>query len=215
MQLELERRYCAQHHLKTAQRAADQPLTFEGYAAVFNTLSVSMWGFREKIAPGAFAASLGDDVRALWDHQTGMVMGRTKSGTLRLEEDGTGLQFENQPPLSAAHQIESVQRGDVDQMSFGFRVLEDTWDMDSEEQIVRTLLKVKLYEVSYVTFPAYTATSAQQRSDGRQIDALYGVIPTIPKEFRRAPDSHKPTADAGAQVRRLLQQRRLRLLEVE
>jgi len=213
--MDLERRYCAQHHLKTARRNADQPLTFEGYAAVFNTLSVSMWGFREKIAPGAFAASLGDDVRALWDHQTGLVMGRTKSGTLRLAEDGTGLHFENEPPLSAAHQIESVQRGDVDQMSFGFRVLEDTWDMDGEEQIVRTLLKVKLYEVSYVTFPAYTATSAQQRSDGRQIDALYGVIPTIPQEFRRAPDSHNPTADAAAQVRRLLQQRRLRLVEVE
>lgn len=215
MDNELERRYCAQHNLQIERRAEGSGPTFGGYAAVFNSLSVEIYGFREKIAPGAFTASLGDDVRALWDHNTGFVMGRTKSGTLRLAEDATGLHFENEPPLSAAHQIESVQRGDVDQMSFGFRTLEDTWDIDEVGTIIRTLLKVKLYEVSYVTFPAYPATSVQARS-GRTVDPAYGLLPIIPQEFRRAPDSHiNPHAAAAARARLMQMHRQLRVLELE
>lgn len=211
---ELERRYCVQHQLQVERRAEGAAPLFLGYAAVFNTLSVELWGFREKIAPGAFTASLGDDVRALWDHQTGLVMGRTKSQTLRLAEDATGLRFENEPPVAATHQIESVQRGDVDQMSFGFRTLEDTWDIDENDQVIRTLLKVKLYEVSYVTFPAYPATNVQARSDGQRIDGAWGPIPVIPEKFRRAPDSNS-SAEAMARARFLPRRRRLQLLTVE
>lgn len=208
----IERRYCLQHNLRIENRAEGAPL-FQGYAAVFNTLSVELWGFREKIAPGAFTNSLGDDVRALWDHQTGVVMGRTKSGTLRLAEDATGLRFENDPPLAATREIESVQRGDVDQMSFGFRTLEDTWDIDENDQVIRTLLKVKLYEVSYVTFPAYPATSVQARSGQRVFDPAYGLVPVIPDEFRRASDSHKQSLEHEARARFLHRQRMLRILE--
>lgn len=211
----IERRYLLQHDLKVEKRAEGDPPLFLGHAAVFNTLSVMMWGFREKIAPGAFAGSLGDDVRALWDHQTGMVMGRTKSGTLRLAEDMVGLRFENDPPLSATREIESVQRGDVDQMSFGFSTLEDTWDIDENDQVIRTLLKVKLYEVSYVTFPAYPATSVGVRGDQRAFDPALGAIPMIPEEFRRASDSYKQQAEMEARARYLDRQRRLHLLGME
>lgn len=209
----IERRYCLQHNLHITKRAEGDAPLFMGYAAVFNALSVELWGFREKIAPGAFTNSLGDDVRALWDHQTGVVMGRTKSGTLRLAEDATGLKFENDPPMTAAREIESIQRGDVDQMSFGFRTLEDTWDIDENDQVIRTLLKVKLYEVSYVTFPAYPATSVQARS-GRTVDPAYGLLPIIPQEFRRASDSYKSQqVDSEARARFLHRQRQLRVLE--
>lgn len=210
----IERRYCLQHNLHITKRAEGDAPLFMGYAAVFNTLSVELYGFREKIAPGAFTNSLGDDVRALWDHSTAMVMGRTKSGTLRLAEDATGLRFENDPPMSATREIESIQRGDVDQMSFGFRTLEDTWDIDETDQVIRTLLKVKLYEVSYVTFPAYPATTVQARSGQKVFDPAYGMIPIIPQEFRRAPDSYKSKpVDSEARARFLHRQRQLRVLE--
>lgn len=209
--MELERRFCNQHGLNLATRAEDAPPLISGYAAIFDTLSVQLWGFREKIAPGAFTGSLGDDIRALWNHDTSVVMGRTKSGTLRLAEDATGLRIENEPPSAASHQVESIDRGDVDQMSFGFRTLEDAWDEDDEGQLVRTLLKVKLYEVSFVTFPAYPATSVQLRSDGPTVDRAYGTIPQIPEELRRASDS--PIADAAAK-RALVHSHRHRRLQI-
>lgn len=135
-----------------------------GYAAVFNSLSVEMWGFREKIAPGAFAKTIKEsDVRALWNHDTGMVLGRSKAGTLTLAEDATGLAVEIMPP--DCPMLESMRRGDVDQMSFGFEAIRDMWEEDRANDIVtRTLLEVRLFEVSVVTFPAYEATSAQVAS---------------------------------------------------
>lgn len=147
-----------------AAKDAESPGTIVGYAAVFNMLSVVLWGFREKIAPGAFGASLADDVRALWNHDTNHVLGRTTAGTLRLAEDAHGLKVEIDPPSSAAGWVESIRRGDVSQMSFGFRVLEDTWDEDEEGQEIRTLIKVKLYEVSPVAFPAYPDTEVGVRA---------------------------------------------------
>lgn len=210
--MEMERRFCEQHGLHVEQRAEGGALLV-GYAAVFESLSVELWGFREKIAPGAFTASLGDDVRALWNHDTGIVLGRAKNGTLRLAEDKTGLRVEIEPPASAANYVESIQRGDVDQMSFGFRTLEDTWDEDGEGQLVRTLLKVKLYEVSPVSFPAYSATSVGVRAstgsaNGVELDAVFGWVPTIPPEFRRElrkTDHWRPMQQRWAERKRRLQ----------
>lgn len=190
--MEMERRFCERMGLVVERRAAgeaQQPV-ISGYAAVFNSLSVVMWGWREQIAPGAFANSMGDDIRALWNHDTGDVLGRTKAGTLTLAEDNTGLRCEILPPASAAAYVESIQRGDVDQMSFGFQALDETWDLDAEGMLIRTLTKVKLYEVSPVTFAAYPATSVGVRSaDGggrSEVDPVFGVIPNVPVEFRRA-----------------------------
>ena len=101
---------------------------------------------------------------ALWNHDTNHVLGRTTAGALRLDEDGHGLKVEIDPPGSAAGFVESIERGDVSQMSFGFKVLEDRWDEDEEGQDIRTLLRVKLYEVSPVAFPAYPDTEVGVRA---------------------------------------------------
>ncbi|MBX3014847.1 MAG: HK97 family phage prohead protease [Caldilineaceae bacterium] len=208
--MELERRFCDRHGLGVTRRAVGEQevRSLTGYAAVFDTLSVELWGFRERIAKGAFLATLGDDVRALWNHDTNHVLGRTTNATLRLAEDDIGLRVEIDPPSSpmADSFMASVERGDVNQMSFAFRTLEDTWDEDAEGQLIRTLTKVKLYEVSPVTFPAYPATSISARKD-----ELYGIIPEIPKELRRAPDS--ANGDAAARACFAMRRRRLLLLQ--
>lgn len=145
--------------------AGDSPV-IEGYAAVFNELSLDLGGFRERIAPGAFARSLGDgaDVRALWDHDPKYVLGRNRAGTLALGEDERGLSVAIRPPGTgwAMDLVESMRRGDVDQMSFGFYVREDEW-RDEDGVLVRVLRDVDLFDVSVVTFPAYVQTSAEAR----------------------------------------------------
>ena len=220
----MERRILAVADLKLAVRAAGEgkSRTVRGYAAVFNTLSVSMWGFRKKIAPGAFADSLAneDDVRALWNHDTNWPIGRKKAGTLRLAEDETGLAVEIDLPASQAGDnfLAMIERGDVDQMSFGFRTVEDRWDIDAEEQVIRTLQQVKLYEVSPVTFPAYPDTSIgmRERPDaglaGVRFDPVFGEIPVIPLALQQELQGGAAEAEA-AQVRRVRRLRELDLLE--
>lgn len=181
--IKLERRFFNLTNIEL-RAGEDGQRTIAGYAAVFNSLSEMLWGFREKIAPGAFSDVLDGDVRALWNHDTNIVLGRTRAGTLRLKEDNTGLAVEIDAPASAVAQIEALERGDVDQMSFGFNVLPggDEWEEEEDGLVVRTIRKVsRLYEVSPVTFPAYPATSVGVRND-----EVYGVIPEIPAELRRA-----------------------------
>ena len=99
--------------------------TIEGHAAVFDSLSVELWGFFEEIAPGAFADSIeaGDDVRALFNHDPNYVLGRSRNGTLRLAEDEVGLRVEFEPPdtQQARDVVTLIERGDVNQMSFALR----------------------------------------------------------------------------------------------
>lgn len=143
----------------------DAPPVIAGYAAVFEQLSVDLGGFREKIAHGAFAKSVGADVRALFDHDSSFVLGRTKAKTLTLTEDQRGLRVEITPPNTAhaRHVVELLKRGDIDQMSFGFRTRADRWE-NRDGETVRTLLDVDLIEVSVVAFPAYPQTEAAMRS---------------------------------------------------
>ena len=150
--------------------------------------------------------SLSDDIRALWNHDTNLPLGRTKAGTLRLDVDSHGLRVEIDPPDTQAGRdaVESIKRGDVDQMSFAFDVLEDEWDQDDQQQLIRTLRKVKLYEVSPVTFPAYTGTSVSARAD-----SAFGDMPAIPDRFRGADDRGEAER---AQVRLAVRRRRLVLL---
>lgn len=224
----IERRYLEVAELRVAARVEDKPAQIVGYAAVFDKLSVEMWGFREQIAKGAFAKSLsnGDDVRALWNHDPAYVLGRTAAGTLALAEDDTGLRVEITPPDTelARGFLASIERGDVSQMSFGFRVLADDWSIDGDEQYIRTLLDVKLYEVSPVTFPAYPDTSVAMRSDRRTggvQDPQYGWIPGIPAELRQAASAAASSAVGAAtgaeraRARLDLMHRRLILLSIE
>lgn len=147
--------------------AADgMPPKMFGHAAMFDSLSEDLGGFRERIAPGAFAKSLESaDIRALFNHDSNIVLGRNKAGTLRLKEDMSGLAIEIDPPDTQAARdlMVSMKRGDISQMSFGFRTIQDKWAKVNNEW-VRTLLEVDLFDVSPVTYPAYNSTDIAVRS---------------------------------------------------
>lgn len=151
-------------------------MTFEGYAARFNSPSEPIGGkFVEYIAPGAFTRSIktrGYDVKLLWNHDTSQVLGSTRSGTLTLVEDANGLLARATLPDTQAGRDAAtlIKRGDVAGMSFGFQVPAggDSWNAEGN---VRTLNNIKLHEVSITPFPAYPATTASVRTEIRAIDA--------------------------------------------
>lgn len=150
-------------------RADDEARKLTGYAAVFNSRSVDLGGFREIIAPGAFAAVLqsGEDIRALVDHDHSRILGRTSAGTLRLREDSQGLADEiDLPATSYANDLlVSIRRKDISGQSFGFYVEDDDW-VWVDDILVRTLLRVRLTEVTITSIPAYTDTSVGVRGAG-------------------------------------------------
>ena len=138
----------------------------EGYFSVFNSPYEVCPGCTETVAPGAFTNTLGGDIRALCDHDTGKVLGRVKAGTLELREDSHGLWGRitiNPNDRDAVNLYERVKRGDVDQCSFGFEIVKEDADFRDDGSVHFTLREVKLYEVSVVTFPAYEDTSVSAR----------------------------------------------------
>lgn len=159
-----------------------------GYAAVFGELSEDLGGFREKIASGAFAKSLGGDVRALFNHDPNLILGRTKSKTLVLAEDNKGLRVEITPPDTEFGRgvVEAVRRGDVDQMSFGFRTKKDKWEDGENNTLVRTLIEVDIFDVSPVVFPAYPTTEIGVRSmEAYKATLTPPASPDYSEELRR------------------------------
>lgn len=154
----------ATSQFKTREDGED--LYIEGYFSVFNS-NYELWkGATESIAQGAFSEALGDDIRALVDHETRLVLGRNKAGTLELKEDSRGLWGKiriNPNDSDAMNLYERVKRGDVDQCSFGFDILDEETEFRENGEVHWTIKKVKLYEVSVCTFPAYTETSVSAR----------------------------------------------------
>lgn len=150
--------------LEVRQDGDDDPPKLVGYASVFGKLSVPMGFGREKVKRGAFLDSIrNDDIRALWNHDSNLVLGRKKAGTLKLSEDRKGLKVEIFPPSTFQH-METIKRGDVDGMSIRFTAQEQKFqNLDKPDETIRTILKAKLTEVSPVTFPAFPDTQVAVR----------------------------------------------------
>lgn len=162
-----------------------------GYAALFNQLSEDLGGFREQLATGAFSEAIGNsDVRALINHDSNLVLGRNKSGTLAMREDASGLYVEITPPDTQAARdlVEVMKRGDVNQMSFAFTVAREdqTWTRDGTGPWLRTIKRVsRLYDVSVVTYPAYPQTLAAVRALQEQTDAEQALAAATAEELRQ------------------------------
>lgn len=156
---------CRMSEFKTREEQTGD-LYISGYFSVFNSIYEIWPGATESIADTAFDGALSDDIRCLINHDATYVLGRNKAGTLTLRTDSRGLWGEvkiNTKDQDALNLYERVKRGDVDQCSFGFDILEEEFE-DRGNTVHWTIKKVKLYEVSVVTFPAYTDTSVTARS---------------------------------------------------
>lgn len=162
----MERRTAVARDGKFQTRAEDGNLYIEGYFAVYNS-RYNLWdGAYETIAPGAFEGETRKDVRALCNHDSTLVLGRTIAGTLTLRTDEVGLWGSiiiNQADQDAMNLYERVKRGDVTQCSFGFDIVDQDVEYQDGEPTVWIIKKVRLYEVSVVTFPAYEDTGVSVR----------------------------------------------------
>lgn len=183
----------------------DGKMRLSGYAAVFNNASVPL-PFIEYIAPGAFRKTLSEtpDVRLLINHE-GLPLARTKNGTLTLTEDEVGLRFDAElPDTSEARDLYTlIERGDVDQMSFAFRVIRQKFNKDRSE---RTLTEVSLADgdVSVVTYPAYPTTTVEAREhlaraiqavkEGREISGESLVV--LQSVFEKMSEGHEYVMEA-------------------
>ena len=144
-----------------------------GYFAVFDSIYEIAPGMTESVAPGAFSRTMSGDIRALTNHDTTLVLGRTKAKTLTLTEDAHGLFGDvtiNPNDQDAVNTWERVNRGDVDQCSFGFEIVNEDTEYREDGSIHWTIKDVNLYEVSVCTFPAYKETNVSARCAQR--DAL-------------------------------------------
>ena len=158
------------------RKTEDEKRQISGYAVKWEQLSQKLgwfYRFQEKFAKGAFEESLSNDTqRALWNHNTDIVLGNTKNSTLVVEEDDVGLRFDiDLPNNSWGNDVyESISRGDVDGVSFGFTMQKEEWDESDPDNIVRTVNQAKLFEVSPTPFPAYEGVS---EVSARSMDEAY------------------------------------------
>lgn len=159
---------CVPSHFETRENG--EQLAIEGYFAVFDSNYEIGPGMSESVAPGAFSDTLSGDIRALINHDSTLVLGRTKAGTLTLKEDNRGLWGHidiNPKDVDAMNLYERVKRGDVDQCSFGFQIREEDTEIRDNGDVHWTIKAVDLYEVSCCTFPAYETTNISARSEQR------------------------------------------------
>lgn len=154
-----------------AREAEDGTPMIEGYFAVFGSNYDIAPGMSESVDPGAFDNTLGNDIRALVNHDTTLVLGRTKSNTLELKTDSHGLFGRiriNTKDTDAMNLYERVSRGDVDGCSFGFDIRDEETDFSDDGSVHWTIKDVDLFEVSCCTFPAYEETNISARSIQRE-----------------------------------------------
>ena len=159
----------------TITRAAEDDnadKVIEGYFALYEQETELFDGVYEIITKGAFDNTLNKDIRALWNHNTQYVLGRSANGSLQLSADDKGLfgiiKLPNTQYAQDLHEL--VQRGDIDQASFGFNILNEDLEELANGGYRWRLNEVDLHEISVVTFPAYENTAVQARS--KQIEQL-------------------------------------------
>lgn len=168
----IERRFYALENIEIRAAKDDGPISMTGYAAMFNKRSVMMWDWEygnyvEEIEAGAFRKTVGEaDVRLLINHDPNLILARTRSNTLSLAEDKTGLRVEaDMAPTSYGQDLAiSMRRGDISQMSFAFRTIKDSWSETEDGMPLRRLEEVALTDASVVTYPAYPDTQASARA---------------------------------------------------
>lgn len=162
----MEKRYLHMHDIKT-RSADDDEKVIEGYFAVFNEIYQVWDDVTESIAPGAFTDSLNGDIRALYNHNTDQILGRTSAGTLTLKQDEKGLWGQikvNERDTEAVNVYERIARGDISGCSFGFDIESEEVRVNDDGSVHYTITKVNpLYEVSPCVFPAYEQTSVESR----------------------------------------------------
>jgi HK97 family phage prohead protease len=150
-----------------------------GHCIVVDSLSVDLGGFRELVRAEAVAYTLAQqfDMRALVDHDTGKIIGRVSAGTLRVRQDRIGLACEIDVPdtTAGADVLESVARGDLAQMSYSFKTVEDLWREGPEGGVIREMLKLLVLEASIVAFPAYEDTEIDVVAGPRQLAPSHHV----------------------------------------
>lgn len=179
---DIERRSYLLESLKIETRE-DGKKKIIGHAAVFNMLSEDLGGYREQIAPGAFKEAIGrDDVRAVFNHDPNIVLGRNGAGTLKMYEDSRGLAVEIDPPetqLVRDMVLAPMERGDITQMSFAFSILPNgqDWAKDENGIVIRTIKRVKLFDVSPVTYPAYPQTDVGLREMRTYLESIKAPEP--------------------------------------
>lgn len=187
-----------------ARAVGDNKKTLTGYAAVFNSDTTIGDYFVERIDPHAFDKAMSGDVRALIDHDTGRVIGRTKSGTLKLSTDSKGLAVEiNVPDTTDGRDLMTlVERGDLSGMSIGFMVAKQEWD-ETGNMPVRTILEAELFEVSCVAFPAYEDTQLSARS----IEVAKTELEAMRAETQRKQDNAAAAKRRVTEKRLILEQK--------
>lgn len=182
------------------QQEGQQEKVIEGYFAVYGSETELWSGAFEEIKSGAFDDTLENDIRALINHNTELVLGRNKAGTLTLKADDKGLWARvviNEQDTDALNLYARVQRGDVDQCSFGFNIIEESTEFREDGTIKWTIEKIDLHEVSIVTFPAYEATSVQARK--RDFENLQNRTLEVRKKQLKEKLTHAKTTHAPSQ----------------
>jgi len=217
------RQMCVSAELRAVDALDEEPSHIEGYAAVFDSPSLDLGGFREIVKPGAFTKTLKEsDIRAYWQHDSSRPLGRLAAGTLDLSEDKHGLRVAITPGETSwgLDALASIGRGDVDQMSFGFRAVKDRYYTTDAGIEVRELIEVQLFEVSPVSSPAYPDTEIQVRSLICELTSPESVAPTTVIDVLRAQiaepaESATPegTGEGDQRPRLAHYQRRQRILE--
>lgn len=186
----MERRTIQTAELRAVQQAEEQPSKIVGYAALYNSLSEVMWGcVQETVASGAFAGVIPkSDIRCLFNHDPNFVLGRMAAGTLTVTDDAKGLYFENTPPDTnfANDLMTSIGRGDINQCSYAFTVDDDSWDETADGLLLRTINAFdELFDVSPVTYPAFSDTTAQVRSVCKEKDLDFDQMRSIVAKQKR------------------------------